>query len=672
MSAATQALGYAGVETLGWTLLHFLWQGALAGSIFTLLMRICGRSSARLRYAIGVATLAALALTPVVTFWQLFDPPGAVAAGLSAAQPAYFTAGGTDAVWWTGALQTIEHLLPWLVVAWLAGVTLLSWRLGRDWAEVRTLVHSSTRALPEGWIATTERLRMAFGIRRPVRALESAVVHVPMVVGWIKPVILIPPAALLGLTAKQLELLVAHELAHIRRFDHTVNLFQIVVETLLFYHPVVRWISARIREERELCCDDLVVASSGEKLAYARALAEMEGLRSMSPHMGVAADGGQLVSRINRLVALPAPQRGSAHWLLGFLLVATGVGMTTATRFTVAGLDAPPPAPTSPAAIEVPASEPAAIETPGPRTPAGLEAPAPAAAAEPVEATAPASPQPVAVSTASASPGVAVLPDEPVSTPQPAEPAQDQPQTHETPAALARPPMDVPRPATVAPPRPEPRESTVAPPREPATPPLEPAEPGPVANESAADLAAHDSGSSAQAVRLARVESETTAASRPGIGEPAFREPAVEPGPGDRDRLTGGTPLIITQPDFPRRARVKGIEGAVTVEFTVTGTGRVSNPRIVAAEPHGVFDRAVLKTVDDWRFEPFRRGGTVVEQDLTRTIEFRLDGSAERPAEPPCVTMTGSRLCRNVRLGPAERDVEILQRAGSGRGLGVR
>jgi TonB family protein len=117
---------------------------------------------------------------------------------------------------------------------------------------------------------------------------------------------------------------------------------------------------------------------------------------------------------------------------------------------------------------------------------------------------------------------------------------------------------------------------------------------------------------------------------------------------------------------------VKGIEGAVTVEFTVTGTGRVSDPRIVSAEPRGVFDRAVLKTVQDWRFEPFRRNGAAVEQNLTRTIEFRLDGLAKTPAQPACVTMTGSRLCRDVRLGPAERDVEILQRASSGQGLGVR
>ena len=103
-----------------------------------------------------------------------------------------------------------------------------------------------------------------------------------MVVGWLRPVVLLPPSALMGLTPHQLELIISHELAHVKRSDYLFNLLQIVVETLLFYHPVVRMVSIRVRLERENCCDDIVVARTGDTLAYARALTEVEGLRCSS------------------------------------------------------------------------------------------------------------------------------------------------------------------------------------------------------------------------------------------------------------------------------------------------------------------------------------------------------------------------------------------------------
>ena len=111
------------------------------------------------------------------------------------------------------------------------------------------------------------------GVSRPVRLLKSALVEVPTVIGWFRPVILLPAATLTGLTPGQLEAILAHELAHVRRLDYVVNAFQCLVETLMFYHPVAWWISRCIREERENCCDDLVIKVCGDRLAYARALA---------------------------------------------------------------------------------------------------------------------------------------------------------------------------------------------------------------------------------------------------------------------------------------------------------------------------------------------------------------------------------------------------------------
>jgi hypothetical protein len=145
-------------------------------------------------------------------------------------------------------------------------------------------------------------LARRIGVNRTVLLLESAVAQVPAVVGWIKPVVLIPAGLLTGLTSAQLESLLAHEFAHIRRYDYFVNLVQTAIETLLFYHPGVWWTSRQIRHEREHCCDDLAVAVCGDALTYARALTELERLRA-EPQPAMAAAGGDLSRRIHRLVS---------------------------------------------------------------------------------------------------------------------------------------------------------------------------------------------------------------------------------------------------------------------------------------------------------------------------------------------------------------------------------
>ena len=117
-------------------------------------------------------------------------------------------------------------------------------------------------------------------------------VDVPTVVGWLRPAVILPVAALANLSPAQVEAVLAHELAHIRRHDYLVNLFQTLAETLLFYHPAVWWLSARIRTEREHCCDDVAVAVSGDAVGYARALAELEAWRVGTPGMALAATGG--------------------------------------------------------------------------------------------------------------------------------------------------------------------------------------------------------------------------------------------------------------------------------------------------------------------------------------------------------------------------------------------
>src|SRR5690606_4059756 len=145
-----------------------------------------------------------------------------------------------------------------------------------------------------------------FGEVGPVRVLISSRIDTPTLIGWLKPVILLPTAVAIGFPRHQLELILAHELAHLRRHDHLVNLAQVVVETVLFYHPVVHWISREVRHEREICCDQLVLRVTDEQPAeYARTLAALESMRQAPSQLALAATGGRLVDRVRRILGLP-------------------------------------------------------------------------------------------------------------------------------------------------------------------------------------------------------------------------------------------------------------------------------------------------------------------------------------------------------------------------------
>jgi peptidoglycan/xylan/chitin deacetylase (PgdA/CDA1 family) len=175
------------------------------------------------------------------------------------------------------------------------------------------------------WQETLARLSGQLRVSRPVRLCVSALVEVPAVIGWLRPVILVPASALTGLSAPQLEALLAHELAHIRRHDYLVNLLQSVVETLLFYHPAVWWLSGRVRIEREHACDDLAVRTTGDVLVYARALTTLETLRGQKVNarstLAVAANGGSLMQRIQRLIKTQPAAQGHSPLLASLAIV---------------------------------------------------------------------------------------------------------------------------------------------------------------------------------------------------------------------------------------------------------------------------------------------------------------------------------------------------------------
>jgi HEAT repeat protein/beta-lactamase regulating signal transducer with metallopeptidase domain len=356
---------------LGWALIHFLWQGSALALGGWLLLRIMPSTWAAARYWAAVGALAlmpvALAVTTAVELGRPVPRPASPEPGWSAVttlaagpgrsadprdgrlanlpppnpgssptleNPQSSPAETSIPAVRRTASQWLDALLPWLVIGWLAGVLALAARYLTSWRAARRLVRTGVSVPPLIWQQTIDRLIDQLGIRRSVTLLVSGISQGPAVVGWLRPVILIPMAALAGLTPAQVELLLAHELAHVRRFDYLVNVLQCAVEALLFYHPGVWWLSGVVRREREHCCDDLAAATRGDPLAYAEALVAMEELRRVSlPLPALGADGGRadpnsLLARVRRLVEPESrPTEFFPRWIAGALL---GVGLLIA------------------------------------------------------------------------------------------------------------------------------------------------------------------------------------------------------------------------------------------------------------------------------------------------------------------------------------------------------
>ncbi len=328
------------VQALGWSLLHFVWQGTAVAALLGSLSLVLRRAAPQVRYLLAAGALLLMLLMPITTFLVVRGGPArALVPGRSTRVGPVQDAGdrarssGDPAEATSGPRATaqdlrrrIEPLLPGLVGLWGAGVLLLSLRSFGGWAVVQRLKGTGVKAPPPAVEEVLARLMTRLRVSAPVRLCECALVQVPTVIGWLRPVILLPASALTGLSSDQLELILAHELSHIRRRDYLANLAQTAVETLLFYHPAVWWVSDRMRVEREHCCDDLAVAAGGNRVRYARTLAELESLRSGSPALAMAATGGSLFERVARLVTPPGNLSGASRGLAA-LLVAASLGV---------------------------------------------------------------------------------------------------------------------------------------------------------------------------------------------------------------------------------------------------------------------------------------------------------------------------------------------------------
>jgi TonB family protein len=342
MTTLAAICGQPLLHALGWTLLHLCWQGAGVALALWCVLGVLGGRSSRTRYAASCLALGMMIALPLGTFAHLasaeyqmraaFDGP---AAAIDAGMVVQVGAGEMSAPWPVRIAVALDHALPWVLLAWFAGVVLFVARLN-----VGLMVARRMRLVGTGVVAAElqqvfEAMRRRLGVTRAVRLMHSALVQAPTVIGWLRPVVLIPASCLTGMSTMQIEAVLAHELAHIRRHDYLVSVLQSVVETLLFYHPAVWWVSRQVRRERECCCDEMAVAVGGDRLAYARALSVLEERRSFYPEVALGANGGVLKMRIKRLLGCKedaAVSQFAAFTVLALIVIAAGSYVVTMAR----------------------------------------------------------------------------------------------------------------------------------------------------------------------------------------------------------------------------------------------------------------------------------------------------------------------------------------------------
>lgn len=350
----------------GWVLLHFLWQGLLVSLVAWGLLAATAGKSARLRYLLATGCLFLTLLCPLAAWFSLEQPSATVEVSrenVDSVPPAPSTVSqnvtdpspiATEPDWESSVADSfrdvpktpansppvadsenpseafwktrLESSLPWIVSAWLLGVLILSMRLAGGWFVARKCVSQGV-PLREEWALRVPELIARLNLSRCIRWVESSRVRVPQVMGWFKPVVLVPSSMFTTLSPAEIECLLLHELVHIRRYDFVVNLMQCVIETVFFYHPGVRWLSRRIRLERELACDEAVVSLTEDKLTFSRALLSLADLAQL-PQPTLAATEGDLTARIRAVLGLQrsGSASGVAVWLcLAGLLIISGI-----------------------------------------------------------------------------------------------------------------------------------------------------------------------------------------------------------------------------------------------------------------------------------------------------------------------------------------------------------
>lgn len=548
------------VAALGWTLLDFIWQGALIAAAYGLARAVLAKRAPEWRLAAGHLALAGFVLAPVLSLAGRLGAPMSIQSAAQLPVTPMTVVAGTAPL-----AASIDLLLPWLVAAWLSGVAMLGARGMLRWVAIRQICRTA-RPLPASWMWRIERLHGQLGVRVRVLVRETAHIAAPVMVGWLKPTILLPLGICARLPVAQVELILAHELAHVRRLDAWANAVQLAVETVLFYHPGVHWVGRRIREDRELACDALVARSGMDRLVLARALLALaEERRREVSGLALGATGGVLLGRVEQLLQVAPSERPRWEGLLPAAVLALGMvvlALPLARQWSEAPLAEQllPPALSLPSLVRIAPVIDLVVRD---------------------------------IRMPSAAQGLPELLQESIVEPLPIEPGTQLDSQESTPIAgealRAAPPVEL----------------SILPP----------------------DFAA-------------------PAAAAPGAGA---APPILE--------TVAAEPLRVLQreaPEYPRLARLRGIEGSVEVSFRIDERGRPADVRIESSG-QAMFASAALAALARWRFPESAAG----EQRHLQRFDFSLKGEPTQvdaaiaaataaSTADGCQAPTGSRICRRM------------------------
>ncbi|NLR66721.1 M48 family metalloprotease [Chitinophaga varians] len=325
------------VRALGWSILHALWQSFFVYACLRVVLKLWPMASARIKYNLSFFALSGIFTWFLITFYQQwhtisaarqllvqYHPAGAADMAVPALQPVAAYAGQQEMV---ALFPSLELCFPILVTLYLAGMLLMTIKFTSDLVQLHHIRTTMVEPMGEAWEKHLRRLMGQLKLSRPVKLLVSRYVQVPVMLGFLKPVVLLPIAMVNNLSEEQLEAILLHELAHVKRNDYLLNIFQSIVETILFFNPFVWLISRIIRQEREHCCDDLVIAGTVQPLHYAKALMALETYRLTSNPMAMAAadDKQHLFHRIKRIMEMKTKHLNYSQKLLAVLIIATAL-----------------------------------------------------------------------------------------------------------------------------------------------------------------------------------------------------------------------------------------------------------------------------------------------------------------------------------------------------------
>lgn len=322
------------VRALGWTILHSMWQAFFIYACLRIVLKLWPQAGARIKYNLSLLSLSGIFTWFLATLYmhvqRLQEAREAVlhfSGTLTPQETVHLTAvyPSQDPLIWL--FPNLELCFPFLVALYITGMAGMIVKLLSDLFQLRKIRTTRIEPMGEAWDKHLDKLAARLQIPRKVKLLISRHVQVPVMLGFLKPLILLPVAMVNNLTEAQLEAVLLHELAHIKRNDYLLNIFQSIVETILFFNPFVWLISKIIRMEREHCCDDLVIASTVQPLQYAHALVALEEYRLTANRLTMAAaDSKQhLFHRIKRIMEMKTKHLNYSQKFLAVLIIATGL-----------------------------------------------------------------------------------------------------------------------------------------------------------------------------------------------------------------------------------------------------------------------------------------------------------------------------------------------------------